>query len=176
MLTYVWKQRRIGLLCNAMKNHALQERRTARAVPLSPPWQVRSATWQLSISMINAVVPGLPVTKLQSVLLPCFKVKWVSRTTHVHQNALFGITCLSRVANVRLKLLKNMFCYLPGCTWSKQHSRRHWCCWFLSIAKQINLAIKRIILCLSPIEPKESLMPLIALKKYSLSSEWMEHK
>lgn len=101
MLTYVWKQRRIGLLCNAMKNHALQERRTARAVPLSPPWQVRSATWQLSISMINAVVPGLPVTKLQSVLLPCFKVKRVSGTTHEHQNARFGLECWSSLVGLR---------------------------------------------------------------------------
>lgn len=119
MLTYVWKQRRIGLLCNAMKNHALQERRTARAVPLSPPWQVRSATWQLSISMINAVVPGLPVTKLQSVLLPGFKVKRGSGTTHVHQNALFGLSCLSHLIGLRtydLNYLENnkttfFFCF-----------------------------------------------------------------
>lgn len=81
MLTYGWKQRWRGLLCNAMKNHALQQRRGAGAVPLSPSWQVCSATWQLSISMINAVVPGLPVTKLKSVLLRYFKVKWKSRTT-----------------------------------------------------------------------------------------------
>ena len=79
MLTYGWKQRWIGLLCNAMKNHALQQRRGARAVPLSPSWQVCSVTWQLSISMINAVVLGLPFTELKSVLLQCFKVKWMSR-------------------------------------------------------------------------------------------------
>lgn len=78
MLTYGWKQRRTGLLCNAMKNHALQQRRGAGAVPLSPSWQVCSVTWQLSISMINAVVLGLPVTKLKSVLLWYFKVKWMN--------------------------------------------------------------------------------------------------
>lgn len=137
MLTYVWKQRRIGLLCNAMKNHALQERRTARAVPLSPPWQVRSATWQLSISMINAVVPGLPVTKLQSALLPGFKVKRASGTTHAHQNALFGINGLSHLVGLRtydLNYLKN------NKTAFYFASRQHWeeiftetlCCWGLN--------------------------------------------
>lgn len=131
MLTYVWKQRRIGLLCNAMKNHALQERRTARAVPLSPPWQVRSATWQLSISMINAVVPGLPVTKLQSVLLPGFKVKRGSGTTHARQNALFSFSCLSHLVGLRtydlnyLKNNKTTFFLLYGNTGRKQYSWRH---------------------------------------------------
>lgn len=81
MLTYGWKQRWTGLRCNAMKNHALQQRRGAGAVPLSPSWQVCSVTWQLSISMINAVVLGLPVTKLKSVLLWYFKVKRMSRST-----------------------------------------------------------------------------------------------
>lgn len=76
MLTYGWKQPRRSLRRNAMKNHALQQRRGAGAVPLSPSWQVCSATWQLSISMINAVVPGLPVAKLKSVQLPHSKVKW----------------------------------------------------------------------------------------------------
>lgn len=82
MLTYGWKQPRRSPRCNAMKNHALQQRRGAGAVPLSPSWQVCSATWQLSISMINAVVPGLPVAKLKSVLLPHSKVKWKRAQCH----------------------------------------------------------------------------------------------
>lgn len=70
MLTYGWKQRWIGLLCNAMKNHTLQERRGAEAVPLSPCWQVCSVTWQLSISMINVVVLRLSFTKLKGWVAP----------------------------------------------------------------------------------------------------------
>lgn len=83
MLTCGWKQWWIGQLCNAMKNHALQQRRGAEAVPLSPSWQVCSVTWQLSISMINAVVLGLPFAKLKSVLRLFFKVKWMSDTTQL---------------------------------------------------------------------------------------------
>lgn len=82
MLTYGWKQRRRSLRCDAMKNHALQQRRGAGTVPLSPSWQVCSGTWQLSISMINAVVPGLPVAKLKSALLPAAKVKWKRAQCH----------------------------------------------------------------------------------------------
>ena len=74
-----WQNTTVNRLCNAMKNHALHQRTGARAVPLSLAWQVCSATWQLSISMINAVVLGLPFTKLLSVLSFYFKVKWIRR-------------------------------------------------------------------------------------------------
>lgn len=173
MLTYVWKQRRIGLLCNAMKNHALQERRTARAVPLSPPWQVRSATWQLSISMINAVVPGLPVTKLQSMLLPCFKVKWVSRTTHVHQNARFAFTCLSNLVGLLmydLNYLKTCLIPFPAALEVNNIPGDTLCCWYLSIAIQMNPAIKMIIFAFdSHRAQRES--DANCFKKYSSRSE-----
>lgn len=78
--------------------------------------------------MINAVVPGLPVTKLQSVLLPGFKVKRGSGTTHAHQNAPFGLSHLVRVPTYALNYLNNnktLFFLLPGNTGRKQYSGTH---------------------------------------------------
>lgn len=85
MLTYGWKQWWKGMQRKAMKNHAVLWRRGSGAVPLSPLWQVYRATWQHSISVINAVGLGLPFTKLRSVLGWYFKVKWIwkSRTTQL---------------------------------------------------------------------------------------------
>lgn len=115
MLTYGWKQQWIDLLCNAMKNHALQQRTGAVAVPLSPSWQVCSATWQLCISMINAVVPGLPVTKLKSALLRYFKVKWMSRTSQTcSRQSVFYFTCGNFVISSHAHINFNI-------------SQRHWC-------------------------------------------------
>lgn len=81
--------------------------------------------------MINAVVPGLPVTKLQSVLLPGFKVKRGNGATHAHQNAPFGFNCLSRLVGFRTYDLNNLennktkIFLLPGNTGRKRYSRRH---------------------------------------------------
>lgn len=95
------------------KNHALQQRRGAGAVPLSPSWQVCSVTWQLSISMINAVDLGLPVTKLKSVLLRYFKVKWLSRTTQTAKDNLYIISHIH--SHVKSKRLEHQWCPHMAC-------------------------------------------------------------